>query len=126
MSENCLRLSKLPKTWVIDVDGTIVPHNGHLRAEGDTLLPGVKAFFERLPEDDVVVFLTARTVEHRVALEDFLRREDIRFNTLLCGMPTGERILINDRKPSGLPTAFAVNRQRDSDWDISVKLEESL
>lgn len=126
MSENYLRLSALPKTWVIDVDGTIVPHNGHLRTEGDMLLPGVKAFFEQLPEDDVIVLLTARTIVHRAALEQFLRREGIRFNALLCGMPTGERILINDRKPSGLPTAFAVNRQRDSAWDVSVEIDEAL
>ena len=32
---------------------------------------------------------------------------------MLTGMPTGERILINDIKPSGLRTALAINVKRD-------------
>ena len=58
-----LRMSTLPKTWVLDVDGTIVVHNGHLRPVGDELLPGVKEFFASLPPQDVVVLLTARKKE---------------------------------------------------------------
>ena len=29
-------------------------------------------------------------------------------------MPYGERILINDKKPSGLRTSIAINKERDS------------
>ena len=55
-----LRMSTLPKTWVLDVDGTIVVHNGHLRRVGDELLPGGKEFFAALPPQDVMVLVTAR------------------------------------------------------------------
>lgn len=40
-----LVLSPLPKTWIFDVDGTIVKHNGYLTEKGDELLPGVRVFF---------------------------------------------------------------------------------
>ena len=121
-----LTLSPLPKTWVFDVDGTIVKHNGHLTQEGDQLLPGVKELFESIPASDVIVLLTARKAEHQNSLKDFLTRNDIRFDYLLSNMPQGERILINDRKPSGLQTAHAVNKDRDQALDLSFEIDDSL
>lgn len=121
-----LRLSTLPKTWVFDVDGTLVIHNGHLRPQGDELLPGVKEFFASLPAQDAVVLLTARKKELGPALEVFLTANGIRYDAILYGMPAGERILVNDCKPSGLLTAVAVNKKRDDALSIHTVLDESL
>lgn len=121
-----LRLSTLPKTWVFDVDGTLVIHNGHLRPQGDELLPGVKEFFASLPTQDAVVLLTARKKELGPALEAFLTANGIRYDAILYGMPAGERILVNDCKPSGLLTAVAVNKKRDDALSIHTVLDESL
>lgn len=121
-----LRLSTLPKTWVFDVDGTLVIHNGHLRPQGDELLPGVKEFFASLPAQDAVVLLTARKKELGPALEAFLTANGIRYDAILYGMPAGERILVNDCKPSGLLTAVAVNKKRDDELSIHTVLDESL
>ena len=41
-------------------------------------------------------------------------------------MPFGERILINDRKPSGLNTAYAVNKNRDYKFSIDYKINEEI
>ena len=121
-----LHLSTLPKTWVFDVDGTLVIHNGHLRPQGDELLPGVKEFFASLPAQDAVVLLTARKKELGPALEAFLTANGIRYDAILYGMPAGERILVNDCKPSGLLTAVAVNKKRDDALSIHTVLDESL
>ena len=121
-----LRLSTLPKTWVFDVDGTLVIHNGHLRPQGDELLPGVKEFFASLPAQDAVVLLTARKKELGPAVEAFLTANGIRYDAILYGMPAGERILVNDCKPSGLLTAVAVNKKRDDALSIHTVLDESL
>lgn len=121
-----LRLSTLPKTWVFDVDGTLVIHNGHLRPQGDELLPGVKEFFASLPAQDAVVLLTARKKELGPALEAFLTANGIRYDAILYGMPAGERILVNDCKPSGLLTAVAVNKMRNDALFIHTVLDESL
>ena len=43
-------LSPLAHTWILDADGTICVHNGHKNG-GDTLLPGVKDFFAKIPSD---------------------------------------------------------------------------
>jgi hypothetical protein len=43
-----------------------------------------------------------------------LRRAGLRFDRVLFELPVGERILLNDIKPSGLPTALAINLPRDA------------
>lgn len=121
-----LTLSPLPKTWIFDVDGTIVKHNGHLTMEGDQLLPGVKELFERIPETDVIVLMTARKLEFQESLKEFLKEHKIRFDYLLPNMPQGERILINDRKSSGLIMAFAVNKDRDQPLELQFEIDNSL
>lgn len=120
-----LELSPLSKTWILDIDGTLVVHNGHLKG-GDVLLDGVKEFFEQLSPDDKVILLTARKEEYLPALKDFLKENNIRYDYLLTDMPMGERILVNDRKPSGLNTAFAINKDRDKDLDIAYMINEDL
>lgn len=121
-----LTLSPLPKTWIFDVDGTIVRHNGHLTQEGDQLLPGVKEFFESIPATDVIVLMTARKPAYQDSLKRFLAKNNIRFDYLLSDMPQGERILVNDRKPSGLQTAYAVNKNRDQALSLSFEVNNSL
>lgn len=121
-----LTLSPLPKTWIFDVDGTIVRHNGHLTREGDQLLPGVKELFESIPATDVIVLMTARKAEYQDSLKRFLVKNNIRFDYLLTDMPQGERILVNDRKPSGLQTAYAVNKNRDQALSLSFEVDNSI
>ena len=67
-----LEFSSLPKTWVLDVDGTLVKHNGYKIDGYDTLLDGVSEFFDKLNPDDKVVLLTARKEEYLPALKEFL------------------------------------------------------
>jgi hypothetical protein len=104
----------LPKTWLIDIDGVIFPHNGYLESAEESPLPGVLDFFRALPEHDVVLLLSARAETERQRTEAQLSRWGIRFSHLLLGLPVGERILINDIKPRGLQTALAGNVVRNS------------
>lgn len=94
--------------------------------EGDQLLPGVKELFERIPETDVIVLMTARKLEFQESLKEFLKEHKIRFDYLFPNMPQGERILINDRKPSGLIMAFAVNKDRDQPLELQFEIDNSL
>ena len=122
---NQLTLSTLPKTWLIDIDGTIVKHNGYKDGR-DTLLNGVSEFFAKLPKDDKVILLTARESSQIASLKDFLAKHKIRFDALISDLPFGERILVNDTKPSGLKTAFAINKNRDEDFRIEVERDERV
>ena len=112
---NSLRLSCLGHTWLIDLDGTIVKHNGYKIDGVDSLLDGAKAFLESIPEGDKIIFLTSRKDDFRKVTESFLNQHGIKYDAILYDLPYGERILLNDRKESGLETALAVNKNRDSD-----------
>lgn len=115
-------LSKLSHTWLIDVDGTILKHNGH-KMGGDELLPGVRELWASIPAGDVIVLLSARTLDEMPATLAFLDERGIRYDHALFNMPKGERVLINDGKPGGLHTAVAMNVLRDAglqDWTVSI------
>lgn len=111
--ERSLILSTLPKTWIFDLDGTLLKHNGYKIDGEDTLLDGVKKYLDSLPQEDMVVILTSRQDDYREETMAFLHSHGIRFNQILFGMPMGERILVNDRKPSGLDMAVAINVNRN-------------
>lgn len=125
LSTNKLKLSGLPKTWLIDLDGTIVRHNGYLEGE-ERLLPGVKEFFEKLPKNDVVIILTSRPEVYREDTERFLKQNGLRYDAIIFGLPHGERILINDAKPSGLKTAYAINKDRDGIFNVEYEIDVNL
>lgn len=101
-----------PKTWFIDLDGTLVEHNGY-KNNGDKLLAGVKEFFNSLPFEDFVVITTARKIKYKKQTITFLKQNNIRYNHIIFNLPTGERILINDMKPDNSKTAYSINLTRN-------------
>ena len=106
-------LSTLPKTWLFDLDGTLVKHNGYKIDGNDILLPGVKKYIESIPAEDKIIILTARPKEMQEMTCNFLTANKIRYDIILFDIPLGERIVVNDRKPSGLAMAVAFNINRD-------------
>ena len=120
-----INLSNLPKTWLIDIDGTIVKHNGYLEGK-DELLDGVKGFFKKIQPEDTVILLTARKEKYKKDLEDFFAENNIKYDFIIFDLPPGERILINDDKPSGLKCAYAVCKQRDQKLDFKFQIDEDL
>jgi len=106
-------LSTLPKTWIFDLGGTLVKHNGYKLDGTDTLLEGVRAYLDAIPREDRIIILTSRTEDYRRSTLDFLQEQRVRYDDILFGMPVGERIVVNDRKPSGLDIAVALKVERD-------------
>ncbi len=106
-------LSTLAKTWIFDLDGTIVKHNGYKIDGHDTLLSGAKEYLSELPEEDLVLILTSRTDEYKEMTLSFLKENGIRYDQIIFNVPMGERIIVNDRKPSGLDMALAFSTERN-------------
>jgi hypothetical protein len=106
-----------PKTWFIDLDGTLVVHNGYKNGQ-DVLLDGVSNFFNKISKNDFIIITTARDKKYKVQTIEFLKKNKIRFNKIIFNLPTGERILINDKKPDGTITAYSINVDRNSKMNI--------
>lgn len=125
MSHN-LTISPLGHTWFLDLDGTIVKHNGYKLNGQDTLLDGALAFLNSIPKEDMVVFITSRKEEYRKMTEKFLQDNAVRYDYIIFNAPYGERILINDMKPTGLKTAISINIKRDVFSISSFKIDDKL
>jgi len=108
-----LVFSTLSKTWIFDLDGTILKHNGYKNDLHDTLLPGAKEYLDALPKGDYILILTSRNDEIKEYTINFLNENKIRYDEIIFNVPMGERIVVNDKKPSGLEMAVAINVDRD-------------
>ena len=64
-------------------------------------------------DTDYVLITTARHSEFKGIAEKCFLENQIRYNKIIYDMPNGERILMNDIKPSGLKTAYSYNLDRD-------------
>lgn len=119
-------LSPLRKTWIFDLDGTLVEHNGYKNGE-DRWLPGAKELLMSIPAEDVVMILTAREKEAARQTEDFLDRSRVRYDYIFYEIPMGERILFNDSKPSGLKMSYAVECTRNEGLrKLDIMIDETL
>ena len=108
-----LRISPMPKTWILDLDGTLLVHDGPYIMGKDEFLPGAREFLESIPKRDMIIFLTARSDYEKPHTMRFLKENNVRYDHIIFNAGEGERIMINDMKPDGLVTAYAVNTVRD-------------
>ena len=111
--KKALTLSTLAQTCIFDLDGTICIHNGYKTDGKDTLLEGVREYFDTIPDEDKVIIFTSRTEEYREETVRFLQDNHIRYDEIMFDMPMGERIVVNDRKPSGIDMAVSINIDRN-------------
>ena len=124
MSE--IKISPLGHTWIFDIDGTIVKHNGYKTDGYDSLLDGAIEFLSSIPESDMIIFLTSRTDEYKQLTIDFLNKNNIRYNHIIFNTPYGERIIINDKKPSGLNMSLAINTNRNEFMNVEFCVDDKL
>lgn len=123
---NNYTVSPLNKTWIFDLDGTIVKHNGYKIDGKDTLLEGALDFLNKIDINDIIIFITARTSDVEDQTKTFLKENNIRYNHIIFNVAHGERILVNDKKTSGLPTAIAINTERDKFLDCDFIIDDTL
>lgn len=119
-----LYLSELPHTWILDLDGTLVKHNGYKIDGKDSFLSGAQEFLAGIDEKDMIVILTSRGEDMRERTEAFLRENGVRYDAIIYNAPYGERILINDDKPSGLRMSIALEKERDGAMCLNVVMDE--
>lgn len=123
--QEILTLSPLSHTWLLDLDGTILKHNGHIIDGYDSFLPGAFEFLQTIPEGDMIIFLTSRERKFAEMTEAFLARYFIHYTQIIYDVPYGERILINDKKISGMLTAIALNVERNTGINIIANIDAS-
>jgi len=97
---------KLKKTWIFDLDGTLVLHRGYENGP-DILLEGVADLFSRIPQEDMIVIITGRSETIKDITIKNLKDLGLRYDHIIFDAGAGARILVNDTKPSGYKTAHS-------------------
>ena len=96
-------------TIFCDIDGTLLEHEdvpSYTRLP--ILLDGSRDKLNQWVDDGYfVVLCTARSAHEEDVLRGALDKLGLRYHRLICGLPSGPRILINDRKPSAIFTQQA-------------------
>jgi hypothetical protein len=115
------------KTYFLDIDGTIVKHRTTLEIDAkveDELLPGVLEMWSRFQLQDTIVLTTARLEKDREHTERIFQKYGLRFDKMIMGLPTGQRILINDTTDVMYPKAVAISVRRDEGFYFNDAVTE--
>jgi ribonucleotide monophosphatase NagD (HAD superfamily) len=107
-----------PKTLIIDIDGVLLKHQGTL---SKTLinkpeeLPGSVDTINKWESQGYnIILLSGRKHSMRKKTIEQLEKIGIVYDQLIMGIGGGIRILINDQKPDGTKTAYAISLPRDN------------
>jgi len=107
-----------PKTIFCDIDGTLVEHKGSIIKnfqEDSVILNNVVETIKQWDKLNYKIILTTgRKESTREATQKQLSSLGIVYDTLIMGLPNGDRIIINDKKTnSPRNTAYAINLVRN-------------
>ena len=116
-----------PRTYFIDIDGTLVQHAMKGQADNVTTsrLPGAKDFIDRLlAAGHRVILTTGRRKTLRLETEQQLSDAKIAYDELIMDLPPGIRIVVNDAKPDVPVTAYGITVPRNQGCLDIVRWEE--
>jgi mannose-6-phosphate isomerase-like protein (cupin superfamily) len=107
-----------PKTIFCDIDGTILEHKGDIiknYKEDPSVLNNVIDTFKSWEKNNFkIILITGRKESTRKYTEKQLQELGIIYDELIMGLPNGDRIIINDRKPNDYRnTTYAINVVRN-------------
>ena len=107
-----------PKTIICDIDGTLIIHHApHISANESYVPELLEGTLEKLNEWERkgynIILLTGRKESMRKVTEQQLSKLGIYYDQLVMGVGGGPRYLINDCKPEGTKSAFAINIERN-------------
>ena len=108
-------------TIFCDIDGTLIRHQDKPDySRLPELLPGSREKLSSwIAEGYRVVLCTARPADDQARLAELLTALQVPYHDLLCGLASGVRILINDRKPQAIFAAQAMSLEIARDAGIS-------
>jgi len=107
-----------PATIICDIDGTLTwhvdPHHASLPSyQMETLVGTIEKLLEWEKKGYRIILLTGRKESLRDVTIKQLSDVGIFYDQLIMGVGGGPRYLINDCKPNGEDSAYAINIERN-------------
>jgi hypothetical protein len=107
------------KTFFCDIDGTLLKHHGHsclhkAMMSPPEILPNVIETLDNWKYNEhCIILTTGRPESMRRITEEQLEKVGIFYDMLIMGLPHGERIVVNDNKPTLSETAIGITVERN-------------
>lgn len=106
------------QTFFIDIDGTLLYLSNYVSYDSDPslLLPDTISTLTKWKKNGhTIVLTTGRGTDRRKLLENQLKELEIPYDQLITGLPSGPRVIINDKKPYCIfhPMAQSVQLRRN-------------
>ena len=118
------------KTFFIDIDGTLLFLDDGIRygVSENSVLPGtIEKLEEWKREGHAIILTTGRDSERREQLIELLRNLKIPYDELITGLPSGSRIVINDKKPYNALQKMAISIQIERNEGIQhISVDDNL
>ena len=116
--EETIEYNRNLENIICDIDGTLVAHNKPSdAAKKSTELVLLEGTIDKLNEWERngynIILLTGRKESMRQVTENQLSQVGIYYDQLIMGVGGGPRYLVNDYKPDGTESAFAINVERN-------------
>jgi hypothetical protein len=129
MFEKCVEERRKECSIFCDIDGTLVEHKDHSDCDVATTkkLNHAETLNKWKNDGHKIILTTARNEKFRDKLVSFLDKLNIRYDSLIMGLPSGPRFLINDRKPSKIfaTQANAIELKRNEGL-VGVDIEKII
>jgi len=126
MLQDCVNRRRGECSVFCDIDGVLLKHKDHSSnnpGENVPLLNNIKAINELSSDNHKIILTTARSSKYKDGLEKLLSSLGVSYDYLVCGLASGPRVLINDRKPSKPFTqqASAFENYRNESLSLDIK-----
>ena len=117
--QDCINKRRNRKCVFCDIDGTLIYHkaNPNYIVKDTLILDKTLEKLQQWTKENVyIVLTTARSKFNENKLRGLLYKLHIHYDDLITGLPSGQRILINDVKPSQpfIEQAKSINLERNS------------
>lgn len=111
-------------TLFVDLDGTLLMHNYDPENIQEVILKkrlsSIQKIIDNETEKVFVVITTSRSIDHAVIALDALKVFGFEPDHIICNLPAGRRVLIND-SPSDEKKAICINLLRDVDSCLNLE-----
>jgi hydroxymethylpyrimidine pyrophosphatase-like HAD family hydrolase len=95
-----------PKTVFCDIDGTLLEHTGDIVKNYNTIGVALSNVVETIRQWDKlnykIILTTGRKESVRKQTEEQLATSGIVYDSLIMGIPNGDRVVINDKKTNNI------------------------
>lgn len=107
------------KTYIFDIDGVMLKNYGKYGSKNwqNTFEPILEniALVKKLSQNNEIIFMTSRPEKYTLKFKEYLKKEKIKYKTIIAGCNHSKRIIVNDfANTNPFPSCDSISVARNS------------